>query len=138
LTKYCPKCGEPNPDDALYCIKCGAPFPQAAGAQQPQAQAQTQRIFLFLTYVLTLITGFIFYLIAKDDKELRKHSLQAILLGVIQIIVAVVFAFIPFIGFLGGIINFLIWVYGLYVGYEAYSGREVRIPVISDFADTHV
>jgi len=37
MTKYCPKCGAPNPDDALYCSKCGSPLP---AAKPPEAAAQ--------------------------------------------------------------------------------------------------
>jgi hypothetical protein len=38
MTKYCPKCGAPNPDDALYCSKCGSPLP---AAKPPEAAAQS-------------------------------------------------------------------------------------------------
>ncbi|MFP3138384.1 MAG: zinc-ribbon domain-containing protein [Nitrososphaeria archaeon] len=38
MTKYCPKCGAPNPDDALYCSKCGSPLP---AAKPPEAVAQS-------------------------------------------------------------------------------------------------
>jgi len=37
MTKHCPKCGAPNPDDALYCSKCGSPLP---AAKSPEAAAQ--------------------------------------------------------------------------------------------------
>ena len=37
MTKYCPKCGAPNPDDALYCSKCGSTLP---AAKPPEAAAQ--------------------------------------------------------------------------------------------------
>jgi len=36
MTKYCPKCGAPNPDDALYCSRCGSPLP---AAKPPEAAA---------------------------------------------------------------------------------------------------
>ncbi|BCU68924.1 zinc ribbon domain-containing protein [Stygiolobus caldivivus] len=32
MTKYCPKCGTPNPDEAVFCGKCGFRFPPI---QQP-------------------------------------------------------------------------------------------------------
>jgi uncharacterized membrane protein len=64
---------------------------------------------------------------------MKFHSMQAILLGVVSIIIAVIFGLISF-GLVSGIINLLIWVYGLYVGLEAYSGNDVTIPLITDYA----
>ena len=37
MTKYCPVCGYPNPDNALFCARCGYRFPQPA---QPPATPQ--------------------------------------------------------------------------------------------------
>jgi hypothetical protein len=51
MVKYCPKCGYPNPDDAMYCVRCGTPLatvqpqPQSAPQQPinyPQQPPQTQ------------------------------------------------------------------------------------------------
>ena len=35
MTKYCPRCGTPNPDDALFCAKCGYQFPQSTTTPSP-------------------------------------------------------------------------------------------------------
>ena len=41
MTKYCPVCGYPNPDDAMFCAKCGYKFPQPSQqASQPYTPAQ--------------------------------------------------------------------------------------------------
>ncbi|MEJ2775320.1 zinc ribbon domain-containing protein [Sulfolobaceae archaeon RB850M] len=37
MVKYCPKCGYPNPDEAMYCVRCGTPL---ATVQQPQSPPQ--------------------------------------------------------------------------------------------------
>jgi Predicted membrane protein len=59
MTKYCPKCGAQNPDDAVYCIKCGyrfteetvqnrseqaAPSTAPGTAYQPAAQPVTSQV----------------------------------------------------------------------------------------------
>ena len=41
MTKYCPKCGAQNPDDAVYCIKCGYKFPLEASEQPANDQQKT-------------------------------------------------------------------------------------------------
>jgi ribosomal protein L40E len=38
MTKYCPKCGAPNPDDAVYCTKCGYKFLPEATEQPAKEQ----------------------------------------------------------------------------------------------------
>ena len=35
MTKYCPRCGAPNPDEALFCAKCGYQFPQSTTTPSP-------------------------------------------------------------------------------------------------------
>lgn len=64
--------------------------------------------------------------------------MQAIFLGILMIIVSIVFTVISFglffIGTLGTLLNLFIWLYGLYVGFEAYNGNDITIPVITDYA----
>jgi uncharacterized membrane protein len=62
---------------------------------------------------------------------LEFHAIQAIFLGVVMIAVSIIGSFI-FV--LAGLLNFLIWVYGIYIGYQAYKGEDVEIPVIADYA----
>ncbi|MFP3202620.1 MAG: zinc-ribbon domain-containing protein [Sulfolobus sp.] len=39
MVKYCPKCGYPNPDEAMYCVRCGIPL----ATIQPQSQLAPQQ-----------------------------------------------------------------------------------------------
>jgi len=39
MVKYCPKCGYPNPDEAMYCVRCGTPLTNVP-VQQPQSPPQ--------------------------------------------------------------------------------------------------
>ena len=61
------------------------------------------------------------------DKRKKQHSIQAIILGII----AVILTFIPFIGW---VVDVLIWLYGLYVGYMASQGTDMDIPMVTEFA----
>jgi uncharacterized membrane protein len=81
-------------------------------------------------YFLTWITGIIFYIISGEDKRKKQHSIQAIILGVIMIVLA----FIPFVS----ILNILVWIYGLYIGYKASINEDVTIPYITEFAKKYV
>ena len=91
------------------------------------------RVLYILAYLLEWLSGIIiFFAFGKDNKKLRKHSLQAILLGIISIIAASFFSIIE-IPLFGSTIVLLIWLYGMYVGFEAYMGREISIPLISEY-----
>lgn len=81
-------------------------------------------------YFLEWLTGIIFFFISGDDKRKKLHSIQAIILGVVALIIG----FIPIIG----LVSILVWIYGLYIGYMASTGNDVAIPAITDFAKTYV
>ena len=69
-----------------------------------------------------------FVTVGQTNARMKFHALQAIIVGIVGFILG----FIPFIG---GLFAFLIWIYGLYVGYRAYEYNEdVSMPVIGDFA----
>jgi len=80
-----------------------------------------------LTYFFTWLSGLIVFFTAGQNNRLKMHGAQAIILGVI----AFILAFIPFVG---SFIAFLIWLYGMYIGYMAYKGTDVMVPAIGDYA----
>lgn len=96
------------------------------------------KILFIVAYIIPLLTGILVLILNKDkDKRLRLHSFQAIFLGIVFVILWVLFSvlfFIPFLGVIGSLIWFLLWLYGLYVGFEGYNGRDIVIPVITDYA----
>jgi len=95
-----------------------------------QKQRQVNDFTYIAIYFLTFITGIIFYLISKDDKRKRQHSIQAIILGAIMVVIG----FIPYLN----LVNILIWLYGLYIGYKASVNEDADIPYITNFAKKYV
>lgn len=79
-------------------------------------------IMYLVCYLFTWLTGLIFYFTqAKDNPEMKFHSVQAILLGIGM--------FIP-------LVNILVWLYSIYVGYQVYStGERIHVPVIGEYAE---
>jgi len=94
------------------------------------AAKQENDFTYILIYLLLWLTGIVFFVISGNDKRKKMHSIQAIVLGVI----ANVLAIIPWLGLIG----LLIWLYGLYIGYAASVNREQSIPYITDFAKKYV
>lgn len=97
-----------------------------AKANAKASSSQDSGVYI-ITYFLTWLTGILVYLfVAHGNKRLKLHSMQAIILGII----GVVLFFIPFLGW---ILAVLLWLYGLYIGFEAFNGKDLSIPYITDF-----
>ena len=105
----------------------------ATAKQNKSASRQKGSDFTYIIiYILGFLTGILFFIISGSDKRKKLHSIQAILLGVAAFIVAFVLGI--FLWGLSTLVLFLIWIYGLYIGYMASTGVDVEIPVITDFA----
>ena len=100
-----------------------------------------------LCYVCTIVTGIIFLLIEKDNRDVRFHAWQAILLGagafVLQIGVTILTAIL---GAISGVLATIMWMLGMvvYLGIfvvwimcmiKAYQGQRWKVPFIGDIAE---
>lgn len=98
------------------------------------------------------ILAIIMYLIKKEDKYLRFHSMQSILLWVGAIVVFVVLgigtsilSMVPVVNVLAcatGILSMVLWlvvvVAALYAAYKAFNGEEYEIPYVGPMARKYV
>lgn len=96
------------------------------------------KVLFIIAYIIPLLTGILVLLMnGNKNKRLRFHAMQAIFLGIVFFIVDVVLTFlffIPFLGLITSVVLLLLWLYGLYVGFKAYDGTDVDIPVLADYA----
>ena len=117
-------------------------YPQQPGGQypgqypgQPAASGLTENVASGLSYVLTWLTGLIFFLVDKRP-EVRFHAMQAIAYGVLWTVVGVVGPRLP--GPLDLLFS-LLWVAFL-IGWvvllvQGFQGRHFKLPVLGDFAE---
>ena|SRR5689334_8292106 len=81
------------------------------------------KLWAALAYVFSPLVPII--LMFMDDKKnrpyIKANNMQALILGIIT---AVTSAFC---------IGILVWIYQLYLGYQAYQGQTINIPIITDF-----
>lgn len=106
---------------------------KTAGLQKTSEDKSEDNTLAFLAYVLTWLTGLIVFLIAKDkakdQKYVKFHAMQAILLGLIGIVIS------PFTLFLGPLV---LWFYSLYIGFKyAYKGEKYLVPYIGEYAEKY-
>lgn len=89
-----------------------------------------------LCYVLGWISGLVFFLIEKENKFVRFHALQSIIVFGILSIASLVLSYIPFIG---GILSFLVSVLALILWIvlmvKAYQGEKFKLPWAGDVAE---
>ncbi len=81
-----------------------------------------------LCYLAGWITGLIFFLIEKENKFVRFHAMQAIILSVAMIILM----FIPFVNLIAGLAGLILWVVMMVT---AFQGKKIRLPFAADIAE---
>jgi uncharacterized membrane protein len=91
-----------------------------------------------LSYLFSWIGGLIFWLAEKKNKFVKWNALQAIFLGILDIIAVILFSTIYFIGPLLWIVEVLylvVWVFRIIAIVRPYKGSTFRIPGISKLVD---
>jgi|SRR5258708_6969037 uncharacterized membrane protein len=92
------------------------------------------KLWALLAYVFTPLVPIII-LLMEDKKNrpfIKAHNMQALVWGVAIYVVSIVLSFVVIgacIGLVGLILN-------IYWGIQAYQGKYINIPVITDFVKT--
>ena len=85
-----------------------------------------------LTYLFGWLSGLVFFLVEKNDKDIRFHAVQSIIffgaLNIIVIIPVVGWLVSPFLGLVG----LISWVVLLV---KAYRGEKLKLPVVGELAE---
>ena len=85
-----------------------------------------------LSYVVIWITGLVFILIEKENKFVRFHAMQSIIVFVPLNILLIIFIWMP-------IIMWIIWVLGavlwIVLMVKAYQGAMYKLPVAGNLAE---
>ena len=87
------------------------------------------RLWAALAYVFSPLVPILIF-VMEDKKTrpfLREHTAQALVLGVALILLSSILAAVTF-----GL-GTLLWILMLWYAYQAYQGKSVNIPVITDF-----
>lgn len=89
-----------------------------------------------LCYVLGWVSGLVFLLLEREDKFVRFHAIQSLVVfGAFQVAYFILF-WIPVIGFVfGWIIGALSFVLWIVLMVRAYQGDKLKMPVAGDIAE---
>jgi uncharacterized membrane protein len=88
-----------------------------------------------LCYVLGWITGLIFYLLEKDNKFVKFHAMQSIIVFLPLMILAWLLSW--FIWFLGGLIGLIFLILWIILIIKAYQGEKFKLPIVGDIAEKY-
>jgi uncharacterized membrane protein len=89
-----------------------------------------------LCYLLGFITGIVFLIIEKENKFVRFHAMQSIIVFGGIFVLNVILTFIPFIGWLlGFLISLLGLILWILLMVKAYNGTMYKLPVVGDMAE---
>ena len=84
---------------------------------------QDDRLWALLSYIFCPLIGIIVLLIEdKKNRPFLKYN------AVVSIIMGILVAILSW-----ACIGVLVWFYAIYLGFKAYQGEWVEVPVISDF-----
>jgi len=113
-----------------------APPPEAPVAIEPAASsgAGDPKLWALLAYVLSPVVPIVILLVEnmKSQPYLKPHTMQALVAGVAIIAVTFVLGVIPIIGCLSPIVALAGWIAMIYWGFQAYNGKPVTIPVVTN------
>ncbi|MGG1685760.1 DUF4870 domain-containing protein [Pseudalkalibacillus sp. NRS-1564] len=90
-----------------------------------------------LTYVLGFVTGIIFLLIEKENKFVRFHAMQSIVVFGTLFVASLVMNVIPIIGSLVSLLilpplSLIVWIVLMV---KAYQGQMYKLPIGGEFAE---
>jgi len=92
-----------------------------------------------LCYLLWFITGIIFFLIEKENKFVRFHAMQSIIVFGALFVLGFILPFIPILGWvlmpILWIAEIVLWVVLMI---KAYQGERFKLPLAGDIAEKNI
>jgi len=85
-----------------------------------------------LCYVLGWVSGIVFLLIEPENKFVRFHAIQSIIVFGILSVAGIILSLIPFIGWIVTAVGFILWVVLMV---KAYQGTRYKIPWAGNLAE---
>ena len=90
-----------------------------------------------LTYVVGFVTGIIFLLIEKENKFVRFHAMQSIVVFGAFFVISLVLNVVPVIGTIVSVLilsplSLIVWIVLMV---KAYQGNRYKLPIAGDFSE---
>ncbi len=119
--------------------------PYGAPGQGKTAMGLEPNVAAGLSYILGWITGLVFFLSEKQNRFVRFHAMQSIILSgsytvlaiLIQVITAVSGTLGLILGCLSSIVGIVVFVFAIIALVNAFQGKYYKLPIIGDYAEKY-
>jgi uncharacterized membrane protein len=105
-------------------------------AKNKTSLGMEQNLEGLLCYLGWWVTGIIFYIMEKENKFVRFHAVQSIVVFGAYTVFAIILSFIPIVGWIIlwilGVLAFILWIVLMV---KAYQGQMYKLPVAGDIAE---
>jgi uncharacterized protein len=101
-------------------------------SNEPMMEATSDdKLWALLTYILTPIVPIIIMLMEdkKNRPFIRAHNAQALVVGIVNLVIGLLLSWTVILACL----PLIIWIVCIYWGIQAYNGKLVEIPVITNW-----
>ena len=89
-------------------------------------------------YAFGFLSGGVIFALEKENKLVKFHAMQSILISLIFFVLSTVLGFIPIIGWLAlipvGLLGLILW---LFLMFKAFTGEKFKLPVLGDMAEKY-
>ena len=96
-------------------------------------------IAALLSYLLGFVTGIIFYLVEKDNKFVRFHAMQSMVVFGFLFVLNFILQLIPVIGWILlpflAILTIVLWIILMI---KAYRGEYFKLPIAGEIAEKNI
>lgn len=110
--------------------------PPERGPEEYSTTGLDTKLAGLLCYLLGALTGIIFLVLEKRDREVRFHAYQSTMTFISLFVLWVISQVVPLIGTLLGA---LIWLASLVLWvvlmFKAFSGERFKLPTVGDWAE---
>jgi len=101
-------------------------------SQEPMSDVTSDdKLWALLAYIFTPLVPVV--LMLMEDKKnrpfIKAHNAQALVVGVINLVVGTALSFTVVLA----CVPIIIWIVCIYWGVQAYGGKRVNIPLVTDF-----
>jgi len=104
------------------------------------------KIACLLAYLFSWLGGLIIFLIEKENKFVKFHALQALILGIVEIIcfivISVILGMIPYVGWflfswLGWVLGAVCYVFAIIAIVKSFQGEKYYIPFLRSLVNKY-
>ena len=106
--------------------------------QKPQTTGLQENVAGMLCYLGWWVSGIIFLVLEPNNKNIKFHAWQAIIISIPFFIIWIIFLIIPHIWVVAWLIWVAGWVLMIYMMYMTYQGKKVVLPIAGPLAQKWV